>query len=37
MEEANELALRSSLKELSALIPRGWWVDRTNYEGAFLS
>ncbi len=37
MEESNELALRSAMKELSDLIPRGWWVDRTNYEGAFLS
>ncbi|MDP9439384.1 MAG: hypothetical protein M3P49_11665 [Actinomycetota bacterium] len=36
MEEANELALRSAMKELSDLLPRGWWVDRANYEGAFL-
>lgn len=36
MEESNELAWRSNARELSDLIPRGWWVDRTNYEGTFL-
>ncbi len=37
MEESNEVAWRSTARELSDLIPRGWWVDRTNYKGAFLS
>ncbi len=36
MEDANELALWSVVEELSDLIPRGWRVDRTNYEGTFL-
>ncbi len=37
MEESNDLAWRSIARELSDLIPRGWWVDRTNHHGAFLT
>ena len=36
MEDANELASWSVVEELSDLIPRGWRVDRTNYEGTFF-
>lgn len=36
MEESNDLAWRSTARELSDLIPHGWWVDRTNHEGTFL-
>ncbi len=36
MEEANERAVRLVLEELGDLIPRGWRVKRSDYEGAFL-